>query len=93
MQKIIENIDKELEAFCLNVSDYGIFILHQIAQALITCIYIEIVRVYEHAPLYNFEKTEAVERKLFVAKLTSKDDDRDKILAERAANNLFKIID
>lgn len=87
------NIDKELEAFCLNVNDYGIFMLHQIAQALITCIYIEIIRIYEYAPLFNFEKTEATERKLFVAKLTSKDDERDKSLAERAANHLFKIID
>lgn len=30
--------------------------------------------------------------KIFVAKLTSKDDDRDKSLAERAANLMFKKI-
>ena len=31
VQKIATKIDTELEAFCLNVSDQGIYVLHQIA--------------------------------------------------------------
>lgn len=92
VEKIVGSINTEMETFCLNVHEAGIFSLHQIAQTLITCIYIEIRRINEHAPLFNLEKTEETERKLFVSKLTSKNDERDKSLAERAANNLFKII-
>jgi hypothetical protein len=50
------------------------------------------MRIYEYAPLFNFQNTEPTERKLFVAKLTSKDDVRDKSLAEKASNHLFKLI-
>lgn len=59
---------------------------------MLTSIFIEIMRIYEYAPLFNFQNTEATERKLFVAKLTSKDDVRDKSLAEKASNHLFKLI-
>ena len=32
------------------------------------------MRIYEYAPLMNFEMTKEAERKLFLAKLTSKND-------------------
>jgi hypothetical protein len=52
-------------------------------------LYIEIRRIDEHGPLFSFQKTKDIERKLFIAKLTSRDEDRDRGLAERAANKLI----
>lgn len=50
------------------------------------------MRIYEYTPLFNFQNTEETERKLFVAKLTSKDEMRDKSLAEKASKHLSKMI-
>jgi hypothetical protein len=55
-------------------------------------LYIEIRRIDEHGPLFSFQKTKEIERKLFIAKLTSRDEDRDRILAEKAANTLITLI-
>jgi hypothetical protein len=55
---------------------------------LISSLYFEIRRIDEHGTLFSFQKTKDIEKKLFIAKLTSRDEDRDKGLAERAANML-----
>lgn len=93
VNEIVSNIDAELEAFSLNVNDVGISSLHQITYTLISSIYIEIRKINESSPLINFEKTKEIEKKLFVAKLTSKDEDNDKTLAAKAANNLIRIVE
>ncbi len=59
---------------------------------MIASAYYEIRRINEYAPLVNFEETKENQKKIFISKLTSKDDETDKNLGEKAANDVIQMI-
>ena len=59
---------------------------------MIASAYYEIRRINEYAPLVNFEETKEIQKNIFISKLTSKDDETDKILGQKAAKDVIKVI-
>jgi hypothetical protein len=59
---------------------------------LISSLFIEIRTIDARRPLFFFEKTKDNEGKMFIAKLTRKEEECDKLFAKTVYNNLVKKI-
>jgi len=75
VQGVVDKINEDVEPYRFIVSEQGFYCLHQIAQTYIIRIMQEVARLEEHAPLLKFNKTKDAQRDLFIAKLTSDDNE------------------
>jgi hypothetical protein len=77
IEQIINKINEDMEPFNFNVSTSGIYSLHLIAQTYLIRIMQEIRKISEYAPYYTFIKNHKIQKELYIAKLTSNNQEMD----------------
>jgi hypothetical protein len=72
----------------MKISDNGQYCLHRITKAYLARLIREVRKIIEYTPLHLFDRNKINEKNLFVAKLTSNDEQADKLIAIRNAEKV-----
>ena len=88
INKIISQINEDMEPYRLKISENGTTCIHQITQTFVIRIMQEVRRISEWAPLITFEKEKSNQKEIFIANLTDNQEEMDKKLAERTSYDL-----
>ena len=86
-----ENINNDLEIFGMKVSESGLYCLHRITKAYLIRLMREVKKITEYTPLHSFNRSKGREKDLFIAKLTSNDQQADKLTANLIAEKVAEV--
>jgi len=89
VQGIKNDINLEMTCFLVEVSHQGRSQLLQITQVLLTWLLTIVEAVMIQKPMYEFEKTKEMEKRIFEAKMTGNNHALDKQLAKRLITSML----
>ncbi len=89
--KLIEDINGELNNFCLSISEEGMSLIYLLAQTALTGLCYNLDLIEHNKPIRMLDERKEIEKKLFVGRLTMNNSMVDQGLGFKLINDYSKL--